>query len=117
MKFKFESAELTDICHQIINTCNTLIDHKDETIQGLVGELKKLQFAADRLVALLAKAEQEQFAEAYAEQQVAEATGHTINLQKESEAAKRIAAAKEQEAEDFGERFVNSILRDPRRFS
>ena len=113
MKLKFESRELIKLGHMIVNACNTLLDHKNDPIEDHLHEIKELHAVAEKLTETLQIAERKQFAEAYAEQQYAEATGQSINLQKEAERD----AVREKEAESFGERFVNNLLRDPRRFS
>lgn len=116
MKIKFESRELIKLGHQIVAVCNTLLDHKNEPIEDHLHEIKELHSVAEKLTETLEIADRQHFAEAYAERQLAEATEQSTNLQREAE---RDADddAKEKEAESFGERFVNNLLRDPRRFS
>ena len=116
MKFRFESKELTKLCRMIVDACNKLLNHKSEPIEDHLHDIKELLSAAEKLTETLELTERQQFAEAYAERQLAEATGQSTNLQREAE---RDADddAKEKEAESFGERFVNNLLRDPRRFS
>lgn len=116
MKFKFESRELVKLARQIVDACNTLLDHKNEPIEDHLHEIKELHSVAEKLTETLEITERQQFAEAYAERQLAEATGQSTNLRREAE-RNADDDAKEKEAESFGERFVNNLLRDPRRFS